>query len=75
MAFVAGRNYEVCVGQRAGCRGRDDRVGAGTHRRHFSRKYYNSPMPHSIFFHYGFAIHGIKLSDPIGVVATVGKEH
>jgi hypothetical protein len=25
---------------------------------HFSRKYYNSPMPHSIFFYYGFAIHG-----------------
>ncbi|MBP1098164.1 L,D-transpeptidase [Bradyrhizobium diazoefficiens] len=27
-------------------------------RRYFSRKYYNSPMPHAIFFHYGFAIHG-----------------
>jgi hypothetical protein len=27
-------------------------------RRWFSRKYYNSPMPHSIFFHHGFAIHG-----------------
>jgi lipoprotein-anchoring transpeptidase ErfK/SrfK len=27
-------------------------------RRHYSRKYYNSPMPHSIFFYYGFAIHG-----------------
>ena len=24
----------------------------------FSRKYYNSPMPHSIFFHGGIAIHG-----------------
>jgi lipoprotein-anchoring transpeptidase ErfK/SrfK len=24
-------------------------------RRHFSRRYYNSPMPHSIFFYYGFA--------------------
>jgi hypothetical protein len=24
----------------------------------FSRKYYNSPMPHSIFFHGGYAIHG-----------------
>jgi hypothetical protein len=24
----------------------------------FSRKYYNSPMPYSIFFHGGFAIHG-----------------
>ena len=27
-------------------------------RRWFSRKYYNSPMPHSIFFYHGFAIHG-----------------
>ena len=27
-------------------------------RKWFSRKYYNSPMPHSIFFHGGFAIHG-----------------
>ena len=27
-------------------------------RRWYSRKYYNSPMPHSIFFYYGFAIHG-----------------
>lgn len=24
----------------------------------FSKKYYNSPMPYSIFFHGGFAIHG-----------------
>src|SRR5579885_965795 len=27
-------------------------------RRWFSRKYYNSPMPHSIFFTGGIAIHG-----------------
>jgi lipoprotein-anchoring transpeptidase ErfK/SrfK len=26
--------------------------------RWFSRAYYNSPMPHSIFFHGGYAIHG-----------------
>lgn len=25
---------------------------------HYSRKYENSPMPHSIFFHGGYAIHG-----------------
>ncbi len=24
----------------------------------FSRVYYNSPMPHAIFFHHGYAIHG-----------------
>ncbi|MBI5114637.1 MAG: L,D-transpeptidase [Rhodovulum sp.] len=28
------------------------------HRSYFSRKYYNSPMPYSIFFHGGYAIHG-----------------
>ena len=27
-------------------------------RHYFSRKYYNAPMPHAIFFYYGFAIHG-----------------
>ena len=26
-------------------------------RHYFSRKYYYSPMPHAIFFYYGFAIH------------------
>jgi len=26
--------------------------------RWFSRRYYHSPMPHAIFFHGGFAIHG-----------------
>ena len=25
---------------------------------HYSKKYHNSPMPHSIFFHGGYAIHG-----------------
>jgi lipoprotein-anchoring transpeptidase ErfK/SrfK len=27
-------------------------------RQWYSRKYYNSPMPHAIFFHRGYAIHG-----------------
>src|ERR1700694_100224 len=27
-------------------------------RRWFSRRYYNSPMPHAIFFYHGFALHG-----------------
>jgi lipoprotein-anchoring transpeptidase ErfK/SrfK len=27
-------------------------------RQWFSRRYYNSPMPHSIFFYRGYAIHG-----------------
>jgi lipoprotein-anchoring transpeptidase ErfK/SrfK len=31
-------------------------------RPYFQRKYYNAPMPHAIFFCYGFAIHGTKTS-------------
>ena len=27
-------------------------------RRYFSRTYYNTPMPHAIFFYSGFAIYG-----------------
>ena len=41
-------------------------------RRHFSRKYYNSPMPHSIFFHYGFAIHGTSELSRLGGPASHG---
>src|SRR5262249_8921865 len=32
----------------------------------FSREYYNSPMPHSIFFHGGYAIHGSYEIDRLG---------
>ncbi|MDI1263521.1 MAG: L,D-transpeptidase [bacterium] len=41
-------------------------------RRHFSRKYYNSPMPHSIFFYYGFAIHGTTDLARLGGPASHG---
>ncbi|RFB75549.1 L,D-transpeptidase [Methylovirgula sp. 4M-Z18] len=34
---------------------------------HYSQKYDNSPMPHSIFFHGGYAIHGT------GSVAQLGR--
>ena len=39
-------------------------------RMHYSRKYDNSPMPHSIFFKGGYAIHGtgyVKLAGPAGL--------
>ena len=36
-------------------------------RRWFSRKYYNSPMPHAIFFYGGFAIHGTYELSRLGV--------
>jgi lipoprotein-anchoring transpeptidase ErfK/SrfK len=38
----------------------------------FSRKYYNSPMPHSIFFHGGFAIHGSYEISRLGGPASHG---
>jgi lipoprotein-anchoring transpeptidase ErfK/SrfK len=41
-------------------------------RRWFSRKYYNSPMPHSIFFHRGFAIHGSYEISRLGGPASHG---
>jgi lipoprotein-anchoring transpeptidase ErfK/SrfK len=41
-------------------------------RRWFSRKYYNSPMPHAIFFYGGFAIHGTYELSRIGGPASHG---
>ena len=41
-------------------------------RRWFSRKYYNSPMPHAIFFYHGFAIHGTTDISRLGGPASHG---
>ena len=41
-------------------------------RRWYSRKYYNSPMPHSIFFYHGFAIHGTTDIRRLGGPASHG---
>lgn len=38
----------------------------------FSKKYYNSPMPYSIFFHGGFAIHGSYAISQLGGPASHG---
>ena len=38
----------------------------------FSRRYYNSPMPHAIFFHGGFAIHGSYEINRLGGPASHG---
>jgi lipoprotein-anchoring transpeptidase ErfK/SrfK len=38
----------------------------------FSKKYYNSPMPHSIFFYGGFAIHGTYEIARLGGPASHG---
>jgi L,D-transpeptidase catalytic domain len=38
----------------------------------FSNAYYNSPMPYSIFFHNGYAIHGSYAIDKLGGPASHG---
>jgi lipoprotein-anchoring transpeptidase ErfK/SrfK len=38
----------------------------------FSKRYYNSPMPHSIFFHGGYAIHGSYEISRLGGPASHG---
>ena len=38
----------------------------------FSKEYYNSPMPHSIFFHNGYAIHGSYEISRLGGPASHG---
>ena len=42
------------------------------HKRYFSKKYYNSPMQHSIFFYGGYAIHGTNAEKRLGRVASHG---
>jgi lipoprotein-anchoring transpeptidase ErfK/SrfK len=41
-------------------------------RSHFSKLYYNSPMPYSIFFHGGYAIHGSYEISRLGGPASHG---
>jgi lipoprotein-anchoring transpeptidase ErfK/SrfK len=41
-------------------------------RHYFSKKYYNAPMPHAIFFYYGFAIHGTNDISRLGGPASHG---
>ncbi len=42
------------------------------HRMHYSRKYNNAPMPHSIFFRGGYAIHGTGHVGALGRPASHG---
>lgn len=41
-------------------------------RMHYSRKYHMSPMPHSIFFRGGYAIHGTYATSQLGSPASHG---
>lgn len=41
-------------------------------RMHYSKKYHNSPMPFSIFFKGGYALHGTKSISRLGRIASHG---
>jgi len=42
------------------------------HKAYYSRKYYNSPMPYSIFFKGGYAVHGTSAVKALGGPASHG---
>ncbi len=41
-------------------------------RMHYSRQYNNSPMPHSVFFHKGYAVHATYYTKALGAPASHG---
>ncbi|MDX1715923.1 MAG: L,D-transpeptidase [Anderseniella sp.] len=43
-----------------------------TTKMHYSRKYYNSPMPYSVFYHGGYAVHGTNYVSRLGRPASHG---
>jgi lipoprotein-anchoring transpeptidase ErfK/SrfK len=60
---TAGKGYTTPTGQYAPTR---------MHAMWYSRKYHNSPMPHSIFFRGGYAIHGTGSIKRLGSPASHG---
>ncbi|KZL17285.1 hypothetical protein PsAD2_03152 [Pseudovibrio axinellae] len=42
------------------------------HKRYFSRKYNGAPMPYSVFFYKGYAIHGTDVIKRLGIPASHG---
>lgn len=42
------------------------------HVKYYSKKYYNSPMPYSIFFKGGYAVHGTSAVKALGAPASHG---
>ncbi|HAT87123.1 MAG TPA: hypothetical protein DCS30_14905 [Rhizobiales bacterium] len=60
---TARRGYRTAVGNYRPTR---------MHRRYFSKKYNGSPMPHSIFFYGGYAIHGTNQIKRLGRPASHG---
>ena len=42
------------------------------HKRYYSKKYNNAPMPYAMFYHRGFAVHGTNSIKRLGRVASHG---
>ncbi len=42
------------------------------HKEYYSKKYHGAPMPHAMFYHRGFAIHGTGAISRLGRVASHG---
>ena len=73
--YINGRrahSWAVSTGKRGYSTPRGSYYPTRTYRRYFSKKYYNSPMPYSVFFRGGYAIHGTGELKRLGRPASHG---
>lgn len=73
--YVNGKRYytwRVSTGRRGFHTPRGSYRPTFLKRMHYSKKYYNSPMPYSIFFKGGYAIHGTNAIKRLGRPASHG---
>lgn len=66
------RNWAISSGRAGYATPRGSYRAQRLARMHYSRKYDNAPMPHSIFFRGGFAIHGTNHVSALGRPASHG---
>lgn len=75
LVFVKGRlkhKWQVSTGRRRYRTPTGNYRPTRLERDYYSRKYNNSPMPHAIFFHGGYAIHGTDYVRQLGRPASHG---
>jgi hypothetical protein len=65
-------SYAISSGRRGFATPRGSYRPTSLQKMHLSRKYHNSPMPHSIFFRGGYAIHGTGAVGALGRPASHG---
>ena len=66
------RAWTVSTGRRGFATPTGSYRAQATARMHYSRKYHNSPMPHSVFFTGGYAVHGTNEIARLGRPASHG---